>query len=110
MKIYIVAKQPHCKNFPTLSQMIYFRNKKFDKFVIEPNQFFGVMPFVLGHIQFSLHPPLTLLILYFYKPATFKVVHFLFIDSFQNVEKKTKMIFELKPVKNICCEKKNCFR
>ena len=90
MKIYIVAKQPHCKNFPTLSQMIYFRNKKFDKFVIEPNQFFGVMPFVLGHIQFSLHPPLILLILYFYKPATFKVVHFLFIESFQNVEKKLK--------------------
>ena len=90
MKIHIVAKQPHCKNFPTLSQMIYFRNKKFDKFVIEPNQFFGVMPFVLGHIQFSLNPPLTLLILYFYKPATFKVVHFLFIDSFQNVEKKLK--------------------
>ena len=110
MKIYIVAKQPHCRNFPTLSQMIYFRNKKFDKFVIEPNQFFGVMPFVLGHIQFSLHPPLTLLILYFYKPATFKVLHFLFIDSFQNVEKKTKTIFELKPVKKICCEKKKCFR
>ena len=90
MKIYIVAKQPHCKNFSTLSQMIYFRNKKFDIFVIEPNQFFGVMRLVLGHIQFSLHPPLTLLILYFYKPATFKVVHFLFIDSFQNVEKKLK--------------------
>ena len=88
MKIYIVAKHPPCKNFPTLSQMIYFRNKKFAKFVIEPNQFFGVMPFVLGHIQFSLHPPPILLILFFCKPATFRVVHFLFIDSFQNVEKK----------------------
>ena len=99
MKIYIVAKQRHCRNSSTLPQMIYFRNKKFDKFVIEPSQVFGVKPFFNSLSIFSLHQSLTLLILYFYKPATFGLFHFLFIDNFQNVEKKTKTIFELKPVK-----------
>ena len=64
MKMYIVLGQPHWTSCPTIPQIIFFKNKNFAKLVIEPNKVFGWVPFLLVHVQFSLHPPVILCFLY----------------------------------------------
>ena len=62
--MYIVLGQPHWTSCPTIPQIIFFKNKNFAKLVIEPNKVFGWVPFLLVHVQFSLHPPVILCFLY----------------------------------------------